>query len=290
MIAPAEAAESGLGVHKPSDNTAGSMQIVVQDVAQECSAADCLVAAANRGLGNSGLRLIGDKEYEGYFFARREPDSGDGGPKDSRQSPARLIVRLEDYTAAGGVAAVLAEQTFLVPEGADWTMFNFSLTPSASTTCRFLDGPNETNGTDVEPCRGAASTRTETTAEHSCIECGGQLTLGVRGSTGTGGVTFSTVHLQAGQWGRLPGLPVQRESAQWLKDMGTGLFRMGGSFAIESFWFWKHWIGPRWLRPPASWGQAILTGWGPFEAMDMCDLIGWCAKWHFLSTCFKIIM
>ena len=169
MIAPAEAAESGLGVHKPSDNTAGSMQIVVQDVAQECSAADCLVAAANRGLGNSGLRLIGDKEYEGYFFARREPDSGDGGPKDSRQSPARLIVRLEDYTAAGGVAAVLAEQTFLVPEGADWTMFNFSLTPSASTTCRFLDGPNETNGTDVEPCRGAASTRTETTAEHSCI-------------------------------------------------------------------------------------------------------------------------
>jgi len=103
-------------------------------------------------------------------------------------------------------------------------------------------------------------------------------------------VTFSTVHLQAGQWGRLPGLPVQRESAQWLKDMGTGLFRMGGSFAIESFWFWKHWIGPRWLRPPASWGQAILTGWGPFEAMDMCDLIGWCAKWHFLSTCFKMIM
>jgi hypothetical protein len=153
-------------------------------------------------------------------------------------------------------------------------MFNFSLTPSASTTCRFLDGPNETNGTDVEPCRGAASTRTEITAEHACIECSGQLTLGVRGLTGAGGVSFATVHLQAGQWGRLPGLPVQRESAQWLKDMGTALFRMGGSFAIESLWFWQHWIGPRWLRPPASWGQAILTGWGPFEAMDMCDVIG----------------
>ena len=104
MIAPAEAAESGLGVHKRSENTASSMHIVVQDVAQECYGADCLVAAANRGLGNSGLRLIGAKEYEGYFFARREPYSGDGGPNYSRQSAARLIVRLEDYTAAGGVA------------------------------------------------------------------------------------------------------------------------------------------------------------------------------------------
>jgi hypothetical protein len=201
-----------------------------------------------------------------------------------------VTVRLEDYTMGG--LTLLAEQTFQLRRGSNWTMFNFTLTPSASTSCRFLDGRHETNGTDVEPCRGAASTRTEAAAEHACILCGGQLSLGVLGATGSAGVSFSTVFLQAGQWGRLPGLPVQREGARWLQRLwgggggggaasspggaavDRGMFRMGGSFAIGSFYFWQHWVGPRWLRPPASWGQSILTGWGPFEALDMCEAIG----------------
>ena len=41
---------------------------------------------------------------------------------------------------------------------------------------------------------------------------------------------------------------------------------MGGSFAIGHYYFWKHWRGPAWSRPPASWGKSILSGWGPFEA------------------------
>ena len=28
------------------------------------------------------------------------------------------------------------------------------------------------------------------------------------------------------------------------------------------------------IRRLMSWGQSIMTGWGPFEAMDMCDAIG----------------
>ena len=263
MVQPAQGGDK--------DNTAGSMQLVVGDTAVCDAPSGCLVAAANRGLGNSGLRLHGGKPYEGYFFARAGGSAGADGGSSSRD--VALTVRLEDYTVGG--ITVLAEQQFrLNGDSSSWTMFNFTLVPSASTSCRFLDGPNETNGTDVQPCRGAASTRTETAAEHACILCGGQLTLGVTSSTGTAGVSFSTVHLQPGKWGRLPGLPVQRGSAQWLKDMGVGLFRMGGSFAIGSFWFWKNWIGPAWARPPASWGQGILTGWGPFEAMDMCDQLG----------------
>ena len=220
-VSPAHASTTEeLDSTKAAPNTAGSMQIVVSEA---CSAPHCLAAAANRGLGNSGLKLQGGKLYEGYFFAR---SGGTPGLGSANSSDVTLTVRLEDYTVKSGTA-VLAEQTFQLPADSNWTMFNFTLTPSAATSCRFLDGPEEINGTDVEPCRGAASTLTEKIAEHSCIECGGQLTLGVASATGPTGVSFATVHLQAAQWGRVADLPVQKESANWLKGMGVNLLRMG---------------------------------------------------------------
>ena len=47
--------------------------------------------------------------------------------------PVSLLVTLEDYTAAG--KKVLATQTLVVEAGAGFARFNFTLTPSASTSC-----------------------------------------------------------------------------------------------------------------------------------------------------------
>ena len=74
---------------------------------------------SNRGLGNAGLLLEG-REYEGFIFAS-------GG---SVTTSVSVVVTLEDYTTK----KVLATQTLNVA-GPTFGRYNFSLTPSASTSC-----------------------------------------------------------------------------------------------------------------------------------------------------------
>lgn len=74
------------------------------------------VGVANRALSNEGM-FFEPKEYEGYFFA-------------TSSKAVTLEVRLENYVSK----TVLAKQTIHFP-GGDWAMQNFSLTPSAGTTC-----------------------------------------------------------------------------------------------------------------------------------------------------------
>ena len=218
----------------------------------------CCAAVGAAGLGNTGLKLAGDQPYELRFLA-------------SSSAPVTLVVRLEDYQggSAGGGPLVLAEEVVAFP-GGNGTVLNFTLTPRNGTTCRAIT--RSAQGTDVAPCFGTDGRQWDA---HACMECGGQLTVGLASA---GDVELTAFHLQPGLWGRLngqssDGLPVLAESAAALQAMGTKTFRIGGTFAIGQFYFWKHFRGPVWDRPPASWRQSILTGWGPFEALDMCQAL-----------------
>ena len=210
-----------------------------------------LAGVANRGLGNAGLKLVANQPYEARFLA-------------TSIAPATLVVRLEDYTASTGSPVVLAEHVVAFP-GGNGTVLTFTLTPNASTACRPIT--HNASNTAVDPCFGGDGREWDA---HACMECGGQFTVGL-GSKGD--VTMTSFHLQPGPWGRLDGLPMFAESAAALKAMGTTTFRIGGTFAIGEFYFWKHFRGPVWDRPPAAWRQSVITGWGPFEALDFCAAI-----------------
>ena len=56
----------------------------------------------------------------------------------------------------------------------------------------------------------------------------------------------------------------------------TDAVLQGGSFTDPSYYFWKRWTGPAWLRPSisATWGSSLEAGWGPFEFIDMCEAAG----------------
>ena len=50
----------------------------------------------------------------------------------------------------------------------------------------------------------------------------------------------------------------------------------GGTFTQGAYYEWKNWRGPAWLRPSlgAQWGASLISGWGPFEMIDMCNALG----------------
>ena len=80
--------------------------------------------ASNRGMGNEGLSLEGGKPYEGRFYARADDSTG-----------ATVVLSLRNYATG----SVLASTTVEVPPhqfgAANFSRFNFSLTPVASTDC-----------------------------------------------------------------------------------------------------------------------------------------------------------
>ena len=69
---------------------------------------------------------------------------------------------------------------------------------------------------------------------------------------------------------------VKRSAVELLQSIGVTTIRQGGSFTIPSDYFWKRWRGPAWERPSLgwSWGHEIISGWGPFEMIDMCNAAG----------------
>ena len=133
---------------------------------------------ANRGLGNAGLKIEAGRVYEGYLFVRSS------GPD------AVISVRLEDYThnTSAGTPTVLAEQTFRDIAPGNWTKLDFNFTAAAGTQCRAISA--DAGGTRVQPCQ-AAATEAETAHQrwggaHLCMQCGGQLSIGLVGRAAAG--------------------------------------------------------------------------------------------------------
>lgn len=209
-------------------------------------AADAYAGVANRGLGNEGLVFAGGQSYEGFLFAQAG-------------AQVQLAVRLEDYVSG----QVLAEAHINVPATSNWTRFDFTLTPSASTAC---EGISPADHPDID-CHGSPG------GAHPCVRCGGQVAVVL---VGGGSVWLNYVYLQPGQWGRFAGLPVQLEAVRWLQAMGVTSIRQGGSFTIDAYYFWKNWRGPAYERPSlgARWGASLISGWGPFEMIDLCNAAG----------------
>ncbi len=208
-----------------------------------------LLGWANRGLGNEGLFLEGGKEYQGYLFA-------------SSPAAVDITVQLQDYTTTP--PSVLASST-LAFTGGNWTMLNFTLTPSVGTVC--LDGSHDPSG--VVQCGKMGPS-----AGHVCVKCGGQFVVGVNSPGAVVNIDF--VSLQPGAWGRVGDLPVLQSGVDLLKSMGVSIIRQGGSFTDPDGYAWKNWRGLPWERPSMGWewGASIVSGWGPFEFISMCEAAG----------------
>ncbi|HEX7652112.1 MAG TPA: family 16 glycoside hydrolase, partial [Verrucomicrobiae bacterium] len=70
--------------------------------------------------------------------------------------------------------------------------------------------------------------------------------------------------LQPGEWGRFAGLPVRRDVADALQNLGVKLLRYGGSMVNAPEYRWEKMIGPRAQRPPyrGTWYAESSNGWG----------------------------
>jgi hypothetical protein len=136
--------------------------------------------------------------------------------------------------------------------GSTWIYYNFTLTPSAATTCVDIawgSDPTISCGNNAGP-------------SYTCQRCGGELFFGIAGS---GGVNVGYASLMPGTWGRLISpdgrvLPVLSSGASLLSTMGVTLMRAGGS--VSQSMRWKDWRGPSWNRPSGTqvWGRSLLGG------------------------------
>lgn len=212
-----------------------------------------LLGMSNRGLGREGLYLLKEQPYEGYLFAK----AANGSTRD-----ALLTVSLRRVSGE-----VLASSTLTVPARSNWTQYHFSLTPSGGTAC--VDAAGDPSIMCTPPDAG-------TVPGHACVSCGGEFALGL---TGPGVAYVDYVYLSPGAWGRYKGLPVLKSGVDVLKSMGVSLIRQGGSYASRTppfAYFWKRWRGKPWTRPSVSWEwrHSLISGWGPFEFVDMCNAAG----------------
>eukprot|EP00048_Salpingoeca_helianthica_P022073 m.16259 g.16259 ORF g.16259 m.16259 type:complete len:806 (-) comp6848_c0_seq2:62-2479(-) len=205
------------------------------------------LGVANRGLGNEGLVFQKNRVYEGYLYA-------------ISRTPTTLIVQLQDYINNQVLATT---SIFVSSEAATWTRFDFELTTTGATTC---EGIRASDYPEVD-CRNSKS------AAHPCIRCGGQIVVL---ASGTSNVWINYVFVQPGDWGRFAGLPVLLDTVTWLQRMGVTAIRQGGTFTIDEYYVWKHWRGPAQNRSSlgAQWGASLISGWGPFEMIDLCNAAG----------------
>ena len=202
---------------------------------------------ANRGHGNEGLVFASGETYEGYLFAR----SAKG---------AELVVSLEDWSDNNH--KVLASTTLAVPASPDnWTRLEFSFLSQGATSCQGIRPLSvEANASNIT-CQlaYAADAVMSDRSAHICVKCGGQIVLALHEAST---VNLDFVYVQPGERRRFAGLPVLKESMDWLQAMGTSLFRCGGSFASSGQMGWKRWRGKPWLRPSRNdhWGHDLLGG------------------------------
>jgi hypothetical protein len=216
----------------------------------------------NRGIGNAGLVFEANQPYEASVFIWCGAGAG---------NEPNVYMEMVDYTQ-GNLS--LARVDFKIvstgpPWGTNWVQYNFTLTPSASTTCvgiPFDSDPLIDCGEDAGPA-------------HICVRCGGEFRIGVTG-TSYGGINIGFVSLMPGAWARIPkkdgsGSTVTLKSAgDVLQEMGVSLMRNGGS--VSQSMRWKDWRGPAWNRPSNQqvWGYSLLSGWGPFEYAELAEALG----------------
>eukprot|EP00055_Hartaetosiga_balthica_P017725 m.122044 g.122044 ORF g.122044 m.122044 type:complete len:822 (+) comp9387_c1_seq3:100-2565(+) len=223
--------------------TAGGMHGQSMLQVKRITAGSSMVGAFNKGLGNEGFFIEEKKLYDGYFFV-------------SAPSNAEVVVALVDTRDN----STMASQTTLV-KGGNWTQVFFNFTASHGTNC--VDGSKDPSvhcGNLPNP-------------SHICVRCFGQLFVGLN-SVGT--VNIDYVFLQPGEWARVNSLPVLKSTVEVLQSIGVTAIRQGGSFTIEDYYSWKNWRGAPWTRPSvgATWGDELISGWGPFEMIDMCEAAG----------------
>lgn len=273
-----------------------------------CGGGGGFAGATNRGIGNEGIFLRQGKEYEGYIFAKAEkPVSLRAAPRNCepcRRTPlifyraavahhrigrpgapaqVTITVGLRDYSTG----KMLASQQLKVAAATDWAQFNFSLIPTAGTDCHGIapgSDPEVQCGQDCfnksqTPPWGhgcmAAPPNSMAAQGHVCIKCAGEFVVGI-GSEEGGSANVDYVFLSPGPWGRYKSGPFLKEGIQNLVDMGITSIRLGGSFTDPSYYFWKKWTGKPWERESlgAKWGSELISGFGPFEFIDMCAEAG----------------
>jgi hypothetical protein len=202
---------------------------------------------SNRGIGNEGMHLVRGQLYEGYLFVRNDGSTN-----------AQLWVAVNDYL----IDSLLNAVEISVKPSPEWQMVRFTLTPSRDTTCKGI-APGSTPTIDcgnMGPNPG-----------HICIQCSGELQVGL---SAPGNVHIGYVFFQPGEWGRVPGLPVLRSAADVMIEMGTRVIRQGGT--VSQTFTWKDWRGVPWERASMQhvWGDSLVSGWGLFEFIDMCNVLG----------------
>ena len=211
------------------------------------------------GIGNEGLFLQRDEVYEGFFFAK---------------SLARvsMVVALRNYRDG----AILARQTIAVGPDKSWQRYNFSLLLNAKegAACEGI-APGSDPNVDCHIMESGITWAVppDSRQGHACIRCAGEFVIGL---SAPGSVHVDYVFLQPGPWGRYGRGPFSKRGVDALKMMGITTIRLGGSFAKPAFYFWKEWRGPPWERQSlgAKWGSELISGFGPFEFIDMCAEAG----------------
>lgn len=94
-----------------------------------------------------------------------------------------------------------------------------------------------------------------------------------------GSIVLGHVFLEPGDWGRYKGLPVRKDVAQGMVDMGVTVLRYGGSMINHPLYRWKEMIGPRDRRPmhAGTWYPYSTNGWGVLDFLDFCEAAGFVA-------------
>ncbi len=94
--------------------------------------------------------------------------------------------------------------------------------------------------------------------------------------TQPGSVVVGYAFLEPGAWGRFDGLPVRRDVAQMLIDVGITIMRYGGSLVYAEGYRWTNMLGSRELRPPYNglWYPYSTDGWGIFDFLNFCEAAG----------------
>ena len=202
------------------------------------------IGRANRGLGNAGLTWVGGKGYSGYVYV-------------SAPMGTAVTIALVD-TVTGTVQDT---STVISPPGGAFNRFDFTLGPGANTTCVAIP-----TGSDPSIDCGALPNQ-----DFSCLRCSGEVQV-ILTAPGTAHVGYT--FLSPGSWGTLEGLPVRLDTVQRLQQMGITAIRQGGTYARTMYW--KQWRGPAAFRPSNghTWGNSLISGWGPFDFIDMCQAAG----------------
>lgn len=215
-------------------------------------------AALNRGFAGEGLYVEGDKDYNGYLLV-------------TSPGPVKIGVKLQRLD---GLELSTATLFFA---GGPWTRIKFTLMPSIGTDCTGIDYAtaqvqgvacplNNTYKPDASMSDRSA---------HICVQCGGQFVLTLlEGSN----AKIGYASLMPGKWGLFQGLPAKVDAVAALQKMGVTALRQGGSFlTYQPQMAWKNWRGDVWRRPSAvkgNWNHGLISGWGMFEMIDMCNAMG----------------